>query len=239
MADTLNKEQLLLLNELMYASDTPPQVDIVGNGSNYKTVGEFVNVLYQNQQNYTGTGGFSEFMTEKDWGQILTAVRNDPQLMDMQIIAHNVDTSGGGGASVALGDPSTNNAVVIFKGTATAEWKDDFTGGYQTDTPYQQNAKAWFDSLDLDGYDNVTVTGHSKGGNKAMYIAVTSDEVDNCVSFDGQGFSDEFVEKYKDQIAARQGLIENHCAEKDYVNLLLNQIGTEFDKYSYVLNANM
>lgn len=40
--------------------------------------------------------------------------------------------------------------------------------------------------------------------------------MDHCVSFDGQGFSD---------IAARQGKIQNHNVDYDYVNILLNDVG--------------
>ena len=71
----------------------------------------------------------------------------------------------------------------------------------------------------------MTVTGHSKGGNKSKYIALLDDTVDHCVSFDGQGFSDKFMAQYKDQIAARQNVIENHNVDYDYVNLLLNDVG--------------
>ena len=46
-----------------------------------------------------------------------------------------------------------------------------------------------------------------------------------CVSFDGQGFSDEFVEKDQDRIRRRQQVIENHNMEYDYVNILLNDVG--------------
>ena len=46
-----------------------------------------------------------------------------------------------------------------------------------------------------------------------------------CVSFDGQGFSDEFVQQYGDEIAMRQHKIHNHNVDYDYVNLLLNEVG--------------
>ena len=53
------------------------------------------------------------------------------------------------------------------------------------------------------------------------YIAILDDSVDRCVSFDGQGFSDEFYEKYADQIAHNKNKIVNCSAESDYVNFLL------------------
>ena len=79
------------------------------------------------------------------------------------------------------------------------------------------------------------MTGHSKGGNKAKYITLLDDSVDRCVSFDGQGFSDEFMEKYEDQIAQNQHKIENNNVDYDYVNLLLNDVGntTYYKGYDY------
>ncbi|MCC8162180.1 MAG: hypothetical protein LIO86_03170 [Lachnospiraceae bacterium] len=50
--------------------------------------------------------------------------------------------------------------------------------------------------------------------------------MDRCVSFDGQGFSDEFMEEYENRIALNEGKIENHNVDCDYVNILLNDIGT-------------
>lgn len=73
----------------------------------------------------------------------------------------------------------------------------------------------------------VTVTGHSKGGNKAKYITVLDSSVDRCVSFDGQGFSDEFMTEYQEQISQNQNKIENHNVDYDYVNLLLNDVGNK------------
>ena len=42
-------------------------------------------------------------------------------------------------------------------------------------------------------YTELTVTGHSKGANKAMYTTIMCNNVTRCVSFDGQGFSKEFL----------------------------------------------
>ena len=59
----------------------------------------------------------------------------------------------------------------------------------------------------LDKYDNLEMTGHSLGGNLAEYAAIVSEEyglddnIDSCVSLDGPGFSSEFMEEYKDEIA--------------------------------------
>ena len=51
-----------------------------------------------------------------------------------------------------------------------------------------------------DAANHLTVSGHSKGGNRAQYVKILTDQVDRCVSFDGQGFSSEFLELYAEEI---------------------------------------
>lgn len=225
MANQLSTEQLLLINNLMYMSNDAPLVSMV-NGTEGKTIGDIVSGIDVNQLKNTQS---NELTSGDDWAKIIEAVKSDSQLMNMEVVTTHQDASGG--KSLLLANPDTNEAVVVFRGTGKNEWKDNFEGGGPTNgsdgvsTQQQENTLDWYESLELDGYDTITVTGHSKGGNKAKYVTVMDDSVDRCVSFDGQGFSDEFCEKYEAKIACNQGKIENHNAESDYVNLLLNDIG--------------
>jgi len=222
----LTTEQVLLLNNLMYMSSgkDSPMVNV----SSYtgKTVSDWLNNIDTSQ--LKDDKDYGSFMTGQDWKNIIQAVKNDDTLMNMTIATTHTDSAGGGGKSAIFTSDSTGDAVVAFQGTAGGEWKDNFTGGNVADTPYQKNALDWYQSAykeqGLEGYE-ITITGHSKGGNKAKYITLLDDTVDHCVSFDGQGFSDEFMEKYADRIAVRQGSIENHNVDYDYVNLLLNDVG--------------
>lgn len=240
MADQLTTEQVLLLNNLMYMENEGSLTEIASI-TEPTTVAEIIkDVNFSKLDNNTDYGSF---MTGADWKNIVTAVKNDPQLMNMEIVSTNRDnaTGGGGGESALFVDPSTNEAVVVYRGTDSYEWKDDFVGGGKTSQPdgvstiQQSNALDWYQSLDLDGYSNVTVSGHSKGGNKAKYVAILDDSVDRCLSFDGQGFSDEFYAKYEDAIARNQSKIHNNNVEGDFVNLLLNDIGatTFYKGYDY------
>ena len=222
----LTTEQVLLLNNLMYidsGEDSPMYRPDSG-----QTIGEWLNSIDTSQLD--DSSNYGSFMTGADWKNIISSAQNDPTIANMTIATTHVDNTdtGGGGYSAVFVSQDTGEAVVAFRGTAGGEWKDNFTGGNVTDTPQQQNALDWYrqayDECGLDGYD-VTVTGHSKGGNKSKYITLMDDTVDHCVSFDGQGFSDKFMDKYAPEIAARQGKIENHNVDYDYVNLLLNDIG--------------
>ena len=223
----LTTEQVLLLNNLMYMEpekDCPLQKpdDFTG-----MSIGEWLDNIDLSQ--IADDRNYGSFMTGRDWKNIIHAARSDEMLKSMIITETHVDAEGGGGRSAVFTNDDTNDAVVVFKGTeGKQEWSDNFNGGNHADTPYQENALTWYQETyrqnGLDRYE-ITVTGHSKGGNKAKYVSLLDHTVDHCVSVDGQGFSDKFMQKYADVIAARQSVIENHNIDYDYVNLLLNDVG--------------
>ena len=230
----LTTDEILLLENLTYLTNESPLSDIQGQDG--KTVGEWLNSI--DVSKLDSSKDYGSYMTGSDWKGIIHAVHNDPTLSSMTIKETHVDTSdgGGGGLSAVFTNDTTGDAVVAFRGTASGEWKDDFVGGGKTDTTdgvstkQQENALNWYkESYEKNGLDayEVTVTGHSKGGNKAKYITILDDSVDHCVSFDGQGFSDEFINKYKSNIATRQDIIDNHNVDYDYVNILLNDVGNK------------
>lgn len=231
MNEKLTAEQVLLLENLMYITNQSPLVGITDTQS--VTIEDWINEIDISQLS-DGTE-YGSYTTGNDWKNIIAAVRNDPTLMSMEIVGTHIDNDiqkgGGGGVSAVFKNPDTGEAVVAFRGTASDEWKDDFVGGGPTgtsdkvSTQQQKNALDWYQSLDKSDFSSITVTGHSKGGNKAKYITIMDDSVDRCISFDGQGFSDEFVNEYQDEIARNQGKITNHNVDYDYVNILLNDIG--------------
>ena len=97
-------------------------------------------------------------------------------------------------------------------------------------SPMQEEALDYMESLKKSGvfekYDNVYVTGHSKGGNEATLVTmVYSDVIDRCISGDGQGFSPEFVRYMKktlgpEEFAKIQDKMYGFHANNDYVNVL-------------------
>lgn len=112
-----------------------------------------------------------------------------------------------------------DNAVVVFKGTSGQdEWVDNALGLGAADTERQKDALEYIEDLP---YDNITVAGHSKGGNKAQYATILSDKIDRCISMDGQGFSQEFINKYNAEIRKKGSCIKNYYLEGDFVSILM------------------
>lgn len=121
-----------------------------------------------------------------------------------------------------------NEAIIAYKGTSgNNEWVDNVTGAYSVQTPYQQEALDFAERMVVDhGYTELTVTGHSKGANKAMYTTIMCNNVTRCVSFDGQGFSKEFMTDPNiiPKILERAHLITQYSLSTDFVHILLNQL---------------
>ena len=54
-----------------------------------------------------------------------------------------------------------------------------------------------------------------------MYVAITSDKVTRFVAYYGQGFSQEFIDKYWAEIQAKGEFITEYSLSTDYVHVLL------------------
>lgn len=237
MGSSLSIEEIVLINNLLYCENLGgPKGTFLSISQENRTIGDFIDGVLHNAAKIDNDTEYSTGVTGAEYKQIMWAIRPNEHLKSLIILQVHYESEGaGGGRSALLFDPSANEAIVAFKGTQSdAEWIDNVSGLYQVPTEFQLNALSWFQSLDLEGYDTITVTGHSKGGNKAKFITIMDDRVNNCYSFDGQGFSDEFIRKYSAQIIKNQSKILNIIEESDFVNILLNDVG----KRQFFLGTN-
>lgn len=206
-----------LLNEFLYlgfkdADENDTLADIIATiESNPKKYGDFL---------------------KKDEFQILKA--NLDRIGDYQIgnQSWNLDQFNSGTGACTFTDPDTGKIYVVYRGTGDGEWLDNGLGMTQISTRQQEEAARYFDYVvehnGLNSSDDITVTGHSKGGNKSQYVTINSeykDYIDQCISLDGQGFSPEAIAAFKEKYGeeAYQKYLEKMysiCGENDYVNPL-------------------
>ena len=228
-------DEVLLLENLTYMANLYPLSSILN--AKGKTISKYLSEI--DMEAIEDDFDYASYMPGADWKNIIYAVSKNKKLMDTKVVETHLDTAygGGGGVSAVFICEENKEAVVAFRGTATNEWIDDFLGANQIDSLQQINALEWYkmvyDKYNLKNY-YITITGHSKGGNKAKYITILNNTVDRCISFDGQGFSDKFMEHYKNEILQRQDVIDNNNIDFDYVNILMNDIG----KRTYYLGYN-
>lgn len=221
--EQLSPEELLLLSNLMHMKKEGEFSDIwtEDNLEGGKTIGDMLKnidedtleALRNSDKTYDGE------ISGDEWADMLEQIQNNKQLCDLKLVDLEVDDKNA--ISVCLHNEETGETYVVFRGTGAGEWPDNFAGGYLADTEQQLRALAFVESQP---YDNITVVGHSKGGNKAKYVAICSDKVGQCISFDGQGFSPAFFEKYGPLIEQNKDKITCYALDYDFVNILLTDI---------------
>ncbi len=141
-----------------------------------------------------------------------------------------------GTAACAFRDEDQNSVYVVYRGTGDGEWPDNGIGMTRSTTIQQQRARACFDemaeTMELSRDERIIVTGHSKGGNKAQFVTMETkhgDLIDVCYSVDGQGFSEQAIDRWKEMYGDQgyQERIEKLYGihgENDYVSVLGNSI---------------
>ncbi len=158
------------------------------------------------------------FVSAKEWAGMIRYLQSS-RMKDL-VLTETMTREDGATLALCFQEKgNTQDAVVAFRGTSGGdEWVDNVQGLNETDTLCQKQALDFIESLPS---SNITVTGHSKGSNKAMYVAITSDKVTRCVGYDGQGFSQEFIDKYWAEIQEKGGNITTYSLSTDYVHALL------------------
>lgn len=95
-----------------------------------------------------------------------------------------------------------HHAYVAFRGTdgSLISWKENFNGLYQYPTPGQRDALKYLAALAAKPFLKITVIGHSKGANLAVFAAMGLDEksrrkLTDIYCFDGPGYVEDISEK--------------------------------------------
>ena len=191
------------------------------------------------------------------------AVLQTPTLSSSVINELTVSKSGLTACSFIRPDGSIS---VVFRGTGSGEWIDNGEGlsgmpeknnyitygkcgkavhfqivqeDYATDQQVQ--ALNWFNFIAVKhGWSeltDITVSGHSKGGNKAQFVTIHSALIDNCFSFDGQGFSPEALSHFRARLGekyySRRLNMISLSAANDYVNVLGERLIPEENIYFF------
>ncbi|MCR4997992.1 MAG: DUF2974 domain-containing protein [Butyrivibrio sp.] len=162
-----------------------------------------------------------------EWADIIEAMKKNPDIKDLTVSDSYKTPDGETTLGICFKDPKEKGkGYVAFKGTSGYdEWNDNVQGIVQSDTKCQQAAADFVKGIDK-SIEDITVVGHSKGANKAMYVTVTdeSGRIKHCVAMDGQGFSNKFMAKYASEIMNNGGKITNYSITTDFVHVLMKQI---------------
>lgn len=211
----LTDEQIMLLEQLTYLTDDVADAAGVLLGP-YDSVEDLLQQFDEEAlQKLEDSGKTFNYTGAEKWAAIIRQIKNDADLYSLDIVDKDDSVP-----ALCFNDPDDpGHAVVVFEGTSGQdEWIDNAIGLGVSDTERQKDALDYIEDLP---YDDITVAGHSKGGNKAQYVTILSDKIDRCVSMDGQGFSQEFLDKYYAEIQEKGHCIKNYYLDGDFVNILM------------------
>ncbi len=212
-------EQLTYLNSSVASEAGISGFTSINAGQKNMTISEILNCFDEKALATLESKGDTSigYVSAKEWAGIIRHLKSS-EMKDLVLTGTMKDSEGTTLALCFSEDNNSNEAIVAFRGTTKGEWGDNIEGLNVADTPRQLEAREYIESLP---YDNITVTGHSKGANKAMYVAITSDKVTRCVAYDGQGYSQEFIDKYALEIVNKSDTITAYSVSTDYVHALL------------------
>ena len=111
-----------------------------------------------------------------EWADIIEAMKKNPDIKDLTVSDSYKTPDGKTTLGICFKDPKEKGkGYVAFKGTSGYdEWNDNVHGIVQSDTKCQKDAADFIESIDK-SIEDITVVGHSKGANKAMYVTVTDE----------------------------------------------------------------
>ena len=209
----LNYDELILLDSFIYlewsAAEDEPFINVVYDLMNAENFPKNIEIM----------GDCSINLERSECIKMFEQIINKHSFRKLKI---KDVSSNENGVKYACFMDDENNVTVVFKGTVSkSEWNDNGAGAYEYTTQEQIDALNYINGLK---YNNITVTGHSKGGNKAQYVAILSPKVNECISVNGQGFSNEFINMYNVDINKNKFKITSINAKYDYVSCLFNSI---------------
>lgn len=196
--------------------------------------------------NGTDSAPLSEILSTKEYNKLISLGIKEEEINSWSISGvHNTNSDNGFYACII--ETSPGEAAVGFRGSEPMDELgnvvNDWVGAdiglvNSTCTNQQEEVDRFLQKYQeqLNGYDSVAMAGHSLGGNLAEYATIVSykygldDNITQCVSMDGPGFSKEFIDMYRDQIEKMSGVM--YHPRWSFVGTMLNDLpGVE---YQYV-----
>lgn len=126
---------------------------------------------------------------------------------------------------------SNNEIYISFIGTDMTiyGWKEDFNMAFMENVPCQILGKEYIEKISKKYFNKkIRIGGHSKGGNVAIYSAITASEkiqkkIIKVYNYDGPGFNKNILDQYEDDKIINK--IETYIPQDSIIGRILNHKG--------------
>ena len=193
LAVPLCDADLLIFSELVYidlCADTPQPLP------------ELCRTALKKQGIIRNSGARQTMLHHKQDEELLSELAKSPRFADVKIgycesrTDKNIEEQFGA-MTVFLPDDSL---LIVFRGTdwSLVGWKEDFNMAYCEVLPAQKSALEYLTRIAVLHSGPIYVTGHSKGGNLAVYASAfapdkISSRIISVTSLDGPGFNEKIL----------------------------------------------
>ncbi|MDH6371335.1 hypothetical protein M2444_003134 [Paenibacillus sp. PastF-3] len=222
MADTLTEVELKQISQLVYLDILDSQGVDTKLSDQYKNNGDKI-ALSDVIKYYSSPEGMqklkerypSDLNGEKEyeqWSHLLQQM-NTPKYQNWEIsnvVSNNKQEESGFVAFTV--DTQTGEKVAAFRGSEPIDnplyrndWKNNGTTAYSTEAIQQAEAREYMESFKTDGSYDLYLTGHSLGGNLALYSSFILPEdlrkyLVSASTFNAPGFNGDVLNKFKSNI---------------------------------------
>ena len=166
--------------------------------------------------------------------ELLRKTANSPRFEDIQLSRYEENTDfvvGQQFGAVTFTIPNIKQEkVVAFRGTDNSliGWQEDFEMAYMEEIPAQESAYKYLERVIGLFSSKVTVCGHSKGGNLAVYAcsqlnAIRRSKLSKIINFDGPGFN--FSNISRVSFSYLENKVRNYVPEESIVGVLFEPVG--------------
>jgi hypothetical protein len=222
MADTLTEVELKQISQLVYLDILDSQGVDTKLSDQYKNNGDKI-ALSDVIKYYSSPEGMqklkerypSDLNGEKEyeqWSHLLQQM-NTPKYQNWEIsnvVSNNKQEESGFVAFTV--DTQTGEKVAAFRGSEPIDnplyrndWKNNGATAYSTEAIQQAEAREYMESFKTDGSYDLYLTGHSLGGNLALYSSFILPEdlrkyLVSASTFNAPGFNGDVLDKFKSNI---------------------------------------
>ena len=160
--------------------------------------------------------------------KLLEMLLNSRRFRDIELFgySHLFDAATQTQFSAVTFRPSKNKLYVFFRGTDSTlvGWKEDFNMCFVCPVPAQSNAVDYLNRIAASNGGDITVGGHSKGGNLAVYASAFCEQaarrrITHIYNYDGPGFTEDVLNS--DSYKSICVLVNTFVPQSSVVGMLL------------------